>query len=58
VDAKGEMTMRKWANTPRGRVQGQNAGSKHEKSTGGMAMNELRSQEIQRLRSFAEIRVI
>jgi hypothetical protein len=58
VDAKGEMTMRKWANTLRGRVHGQNGGSKQEKSTGGMAMNELRSQEIQRLRSFAEIRVI
>jgi hypothetical protein len=51
------MTMKKSANTPRGRVQDQNGGSKHKNSTGGMAMNELRSQKIQRLCGPAEIRV-
>jgi hypothetical protein len=51
------MTMKKSANTPRRRVQGQNGGSKHKKSTGGMAMNELRSQEIRRLCGVAENRV-
>jgi hypothetical protein len=52
------MIIEKSSNTPRGRDQDQNGGLKHDKSSGGTAMNELRSREIERLCGFAEIRVI